>query len=547
MHRAVLSAAFAVLAATSALAQPGSGVAHGFRLYGPFGNRDTYLVDPNGAIVHTWTGSYVPGNGIYLEADGTLLRAGNVIIGGPPLGGRGGSAQRIAFDGTILWDYRYATATHWAHHDIEPMPNGNVLFIAWDWMTAADAIAAGRDPALIAGANWLPDHIVEVRQTGPTTGDIVWEWHLMDHVIQDVDPTKANYGVVGDHPELVDINFPPVLVFDGDWNHANAVSYDPVRDLIVFNSRNQGEFYVLDHSTTTAEAAAHTGGTHGKGGDILYRWGNPAAYRAGTAADQKLFGHHGAMIIPQGIPGASNVLVFNNKAGTPIGRNYSSVLELELPPTFNLAPGEAFGPTDPIWDYTAAMPGTFYSSGMSNAERLPNGNTLICSGRQRGWMFEVNPAKQIVWEYFNTIPSPTALVFQVSYVDRSLWADVAAANASTPVAQGFDLVAGTPHAGSAYVLLGSASGTTPVLPLGGGATLPLRWDAYTAFTLTNAGGPALPEFVGVLDAQGRATANLRLPPLPGLEGITFHHAFAVVDSVSLAVTSTSNPVPLTLQ
>ena len=95
--------------------------------------------------------------------------------------------------------------------------------IAWEYKTSAEAIAAGRDPNKLSDAMW-PDHIIEVRPTGSTTGDIVWEWHVWHHLIQDYDSSKANYGVVGNHPELVDINY--VISSQSDWLHANSIDYN---------------------------------------------------------------------------------------------------------------------------------------------------------------------------------------------------------------------------------------------------------------------------------------------------------------------------------
>ena len=57
--------------------------------------------------------------------------------------------------------------------------------------------------------HFMPDSLVEIKPTGKTTGEVVWEWHLWDHLVQDHDSTKANFGVVADHPELVDANFTP--------------------------------------------------------------------------------------------------------------------------------------------------------------------------------------------------------------------------------------------------------------------------------------------------------------------------------------------------
>ena len=539
---AVPAVLFLLLGTSPAPAQ----VAPGHRMYAPHGTTETYLVDVNGAVIHTWPGGYPPGNGVYHEPDGTLIRSG-MAPGNPGIGGSGGAVQRLQLDGTVLWDFLWADDDHWGHHDIELMPNGNVLIVSWDKLTVQDAIDAGRDPALISGSAWLPDAIVEIQQTGPTTGTVVWEWHVMDHVIQDHDVTKANFGVVADHPELLDINYPPSTISNGDWNHANSIDYDPDSDLILINFPFQDEFYLIDHSTTTAEAAGHTGGNFGKGGDFLYRWGNPAAYRAGTSADQTLFNPHGTKFIPDGLPGEGNIILFNNQYGSQFGQDYSAVFELELPASFALAPGAAYGPSGPIWTYIAPNPTDLYSSGLSNAERLPNGNTLVDSGRQDGWLFEVTSAGQKVWEYFNTMPTPNALVFQVSYYERTLWGDVQSLSTSAGGSVGFDLIAGSQHAGLAYFVLGSLSGTDPGLPAGA-SVLPLNFDAYLLFTLTKPNSAILQGSLGTLDALGKATASFVLSPGAGsaAAGSTVHHAFAVIDVLAAEVTHTSNAVPISL-
>ena len=91
----------------------------------------------------------------------------------------------------------------------------------------------------------------------------------------------------------------------------------------------------------------------------------------------------------------------------------STILEVELPASFDPLPSGGLPASQIVYSYTAPNPTDLYSSGLSNAERLPNGNTLVCSGRQDGWMFELDPSQQIVWEYFNPFPFPQALVFQV--------------------------------------------------------------------------------------------------------------------------------------
>jgi hypothetical protein len=378
----------------------------GYTLFAPMRSTTTYLINNSGEVVHTWGSDFRPRMSAYLLENGNLLRTAlpweNPTFSA---GGAGGRVEEIEWGGTVVWAFEYSSDQYCLHHDIEMLPSGNVLMIAWEYKTAAEAIAAGRDPALVTTEMW-PDHIIEVEPTGAAGGNIVWEWHAWDHLIQDHDSTKENYGVVTEHPELIDINFPERVLTD--WNHLNSIDYNQEFDQIILSVHAFSEIWVIDHSATTEEAAGHTGGNSGKGGDILYRWGNPQAYRAGGAADQKFFRQHDAQWIESGLPGEGNVLVFNNGKGRPEGA-YSSVDEI-VPPvdsngTYYLTPGSAYGPENQIWIYTAENPTDFYADQISGAQRLPNGNTLICDG-PHGVFFEVTPEGDVVWEYVNPFPNP---------------------------------------------------------------------------------------------------------------------------------------------
>jgi Arylsulfotransferase (ASST) len=217
---------------------------------------------------------------------------------------------------------------------------------------------------------------------------------------------------VEQHPELIDVNYES---HDVDWNHINSIDYNAKLDQILLSSRYFSEIWVIDHSTTTAEAASHTGGRYDKGGDLLYRWGNPQTYQRGTADDQILFDQHDARWIPEGFPGAGNILVFNN-GYTRKNQSFSSVDELTPPMTQNgdylINAGSPYGPEEKTWSYTADPPEDFYSESLSSAQRLPNGDTLICEGNS-GYFFEITMNKTKVWEYQNTFSVPFNEVFQV--------------------------------------------------------------------------------------------------------------------------------------
>jgi Arylsulfotransferase (ASST) len=511
-------------------------VSPGFRLFGPINGTDTHLVDTNGAIVHTWGSAQLPAASVYLLEDGSLLRTIKTP-GGPTIGGTGGGVTRLALDGTVQWEFHYDGPMHWAHHDVEPMPNGNVLMIAWQNKTIGDAIQAGRDPALIQGSFMRVDSVIEVQPTGPNTGTIVWQWDLWDHLIQDFDPTQANFGVVAAHPELVDINYPRIAGEFEDWNHMNSVKYDPMFDRIIVSAREQDEIWVIDHSTTTAQAAGHSGGVWGKGGDLLYRYGNPEAYKTGTPADRVFFAQHCARVVPPGYPGAGNFTVFNNDPPGSTSSVWEFTPPMDASGNFILAPGSAYGPSTPVWTYSS--PG-FDSQVMSSAERLPNGNTLICSALQAR-VFEVTPAGVVVWS--KTL-GPGVAIFQAHYVERTLWSSAPVLSAATGGVVAFDAIFGTPHAGHVYALLASMSGTSPGIGIGA-VNLPLNYDVLTTYSIDYANAGPLTQSFGVLNGNGRSKPSLTVPPNLGATG-TAHFACLIVDPVLLAVVATGNPVALSL-
>ncbi|MCK4970501.1 MAG: aryl-sulfate sulfotransferase, partial [Thermoplasmata archaeon] len=356
---------------------------------------NVYLVDDKGVVVHTWRSDRkTKGTTILLE-NGTLLRGRSGLSGQPD------GVHLLDWNGSVLWDYQPPSGFSW-HHDFEPLPNGNILINTMVRYHKLELIEWGRDPE-ITQEFLVVEPILEIKPNGTAGGDIVWKWDPLDHLIQDYDHVKRNFGVVKDHPELIDINYQPVDI--PEWQHTNSVSYNAELDQIMITDRNFDEFWVIDHNTTMAEAANHTGGAHGKGGDILYRWGNPGAYGAGNDTNHILYGPHDAHWIGPGLPGEGNIIVFNNGENSEMTRpegKFSTVEEL-VPPInatggYDLAPGSAYGPSDPIWSYNANPPESFFAWAMGGVERLPNGNTLVCGG-STGYNFEVNSKDEIVWDY----------------------------------------------------------------------------------------------------------------------------------------------------
>ncbi len=422
----------------------------GYILFHPAAGSATWLMNLDGEIVHEWKGEYNTMNS-YLQNDGRIFRLDRdpdfpVFAGG----GQSGILREYTWEGELLWHFKYATDQYLTHHDFAIMPNGNILAISWEVKSKEECAAAGRDPEQIPGAGLWPDKIIEIEPTRPEGGKVVWEWHMWDHLVQDFDETKANYGTIADQPRKINVNAHAhvqhmtqeqvdEMIRQGnatsnaspdnqgsDMAHVNAIVYNADLDQIALSSQGFSEVWVIDHSVTTEEAKGSTGGRWGHGGDLLYRWGNPANYGQGGPEDQKLFGQHDVKWIPEGYPGAGNMTVFSNEVTSDHGKfpnvfaamgakesivlsigdlgNYSAVYEFA--PTVDengayvLEEGGAFGPVEPTWSYKAPDLYSFYGPFVSGVHRMENGNTFITSGPQ-GRFMEVTPAGDIVWEYWN--------------------------------------------------------------------------------------------------------------------------------------------------
>ncbi len=380
----------------------------GYTLMSPLHSTATYLLNNAGQYVHKWTSTGEPGRSSYLLENGHMIRASAMPNVGPSTGGgEGGRIEEYDWAGNLVWGFNYYGPSYIAHHDFKVLPNGNVLILASEKKSYAEVIAAGFNPALLDSSistqgYMLPDYLVEIKPTGSSTGTVVWEWHIWDHMIQDFDASKSNYGVVANHPELIDVNGVANNKVQQFWNHANGIDYNAQLDQIMISIRGNSELFVIDHGTTTAQSASHAGGSHGKGGDILYRWGYAQQYDRGTSAERKLYQQHHTHWIEPGLPGAGNILIYNNG----IGRGYSTVDEI-VPPidtagNYSIVSGAAYGPTSALWTYTGTPPTSFYSAEISGAQRLPNGNTLITEGI-KGNLFEVTSAGETVWRYVNPV------------------------------------------------------------------------------------------------------------------------------------------------
>ena len=363
----------------------------GFALYNDINEETAYLIDKDGNIAHSWNCTRACNYAILLKDNGNIVRGAidfNSTLQGPA---SGGYLQELDSNANVIWEFKYSDANHVSHHDIALMPNGNVLMIAWDKKTAQEMQAAGYS----RNEEKWPTQILEVARNG-TGGQIVWQWNLWDHLIQDTDTAKPNYGVVANHPELLDINVAITGGFPNfpDYIHVNGIDYNETLDQIVFSSRFLSEIFIIDHSTTTQEAAGHTGGNSGMGGDFLYRWGNPSNFGAPFGVRNIPGPVHDPRWIPDdGRPNAGMIQFFNNEGG----QGQQSTVEAIIPPRTGFtytAPGlSGYLPTIADWTHNCLDP----ADGQSASDRLPNGNTFVnLSGE---YMYEVDSLNNLVWQY----------------------------------------------------------------------------------------------------------------------------------------------------
>lgn len=404
---------------------------NGYTLFASAGQ--TFLIDMSGSLVHQWPIGINP----RLLENGHLLSA----VTDATLGLKG--FQELDWEGNVVWEYWERREEYDPHHDFIRIFNTKLnayttLYIANKSITHDEAIAAGCDPDHGPYDGSQMDAVVEVDMQG----SIVWEWWFFDHVVQDVDPAKANYVGAGksiaDYPGRININLPGRWL-KRDWLHCNAVDHNGASDQIVINSV-QGEFYVIDHGNTfiPGNAAGSIALAAGPDGDFLYRFGDPARYQQGsppsiledwtasTTGHKQIGGSHSVQWIRPGLPGEGHFLVFNNGQylfeRTPQSYIFeiNAFLDADLKDTGNYVnPPDAGYYTwttnrrdthkqpkqmsnQIVWIYHAKSNQSFFSHIASGCRRLPNGNTLICASTE-GHMFEVTPQGDIVWEYINPV------------------------------------------------------------------------------------------------------------------------------------------------
>jgi len=355
------------------------------------GDDVTRLIDLTGHVVHDWKYGGQPA--VFIDPALAGGERGHVFVtleseqgkGTDLLPGMGITAIRktvgeLDWQGHVVWRFGAKAPGGRAqqHHDIARLPNGNTLVLA-NLLHSLPGFAVGQ---------MLDDVVYEVNPAG----EIAWTWTASEHL-----------GELGFSPEELKLlketpsadflhvnNLKPVG--PNHWFDEGDKRFAP--DNLIFDSRNANFIAIIDRRT----------------GKIVWTLGPhfPAVAQSPGGFSKtiprpvdQISGQHDAQIIPKGLPGAGNLLVFDNQGegGFPHAAitltGGSRVIEVN-PATKEI-----------VWQYSGVNSGnpgwTFRSTHISAARRLPNGNTFIDEG-QIGRFFQVTPSGEIVWEYLNPYP-----------------------------------------------------------------------------------------------------------------------------------------------
>jgi hypothetical protein len=369
----------------------------GYTLIDTIDEQGAVLLDMNGNVVRHWTEiNAMPGP--------FRILPGGYIMGGTTL--RAPHQESIAlreldWDGKEVWRFdRTEQVT---------LRNGDLVWAArqhHDWQREGSSVgyyAPGALPLVDRGRTLIvahknvtkpeisdkpleDDYLLEVSWTG----EVLWDWLASDHVDE--------FGFSPDARNAIhrSLQFSPVRQ-SADWLHVNAASYvGPNRWFDGGDTRFNPENVLISMREASIIMIVD------RAGHVVWRMGPDYREDPALAKLGQIIGQHHAHIIPAGLPGAGNLLVFDNGGsagygvGTPAApngvgvarRDYTRVLEVN-PVTF-----------EKVWEYS--IPGTehfqFFSHYVGAAQRLPNGNTLITEGAD-GRVFELTPEREIVWEY----------------------------------------------------------------------------------------------------------------------------------------------------
>jgi hypothetical protein len=328
----------------------------------------TYLMDMQGNVVHTWKAPY-PTWYARLMPDGHLvaaLRCSKPTPGRPGyenyhMGGASGLLIELDWDSKIVFEHFDPNM----HHDFRKLPNGNYIYIGWEKVPPdlAKKVRGGQKGTEHKDGTMFGDYFREIDSSGRT----VWEWHGNEHFDPDIDIIGAI------HPRE-------------EWTHCNNVDVMPDGNILSTSRHTDGAF-VIDR----------------RSGRITWRWGNVAYLDPETkqvehhdVRDPKnMGGPHDGHVIAAGLPGAGNMLVYDNG----MYNYFSRAVEVDM------KTGEVVWQSEEAFGIEGYVYGrVHFSPFIAGADRMPNGNTVICSGGN-GVVFEVTPEREIVWHWVRPTPN----------------------------------------------------------------------------------------------------------------------------------------------
>lgn len=342
----------------------------GYTLYTSLtGDGTVYLIDMTGKPVHKWDMGIAPG--MY----GRLLPNGNLFYSGRTSSGYGGDSYHMSGKGGAIieadWKGNKISRTEISsvHHDQIKLPNGNIMAFAWEPVPSTKkALVKGGVPGTeFPDGTIMEEVVVEV----DVKGNKVWSWRASDHM------NFNDYPVCPENDRL-------------EWLHANAIDYLPADNPV---TGKEGFMLSLRHPSTVIIVEKATG-------NVVWRYGGCIPGEFG-----KLGAQHDSHVIPKGLPGAGNILIFDNGLNLPSvpastlywGMGHSRVIELDK----NKKVVWMYEHKDVGWKFENIPPKwKFNSPYIAGAQRLPNGNTLICEGGTAR-IFEVTRDGEIVWEFIN--------------------------------------------------------------------------------------------------------------------------------------------------
>ncbi|MCC7414447.1 MAG: aryl-sulfate sulfotransferase [Gammaproteobacteria bacterium] len=349
-------------------------------------DRNTYLIDMNGNVVHRWSKIGFPSE--ILDPAVTGGKLGHLLVQEEGSGGHADdfyvnpAIAELDWEGNSVWRWGPEAPGGAAqqNHDWQRLANGNTLIIAsWRHPVAGFTAPVVRDQAIYEIA---------------PSGKIVWRWVVSEHLKEfsfsplGLKMIRGGFTSAGSQAGFLTINNMQTLG-PNKWYDAGDQRFHP--DNIMIDSREGNVIAIIDRKT----------------GHFVWRMGpyypdhdkSPAhrlySDKVPRPVDQ-IVGQHDAHLIPKGLPGAGNLLVFDNQGAAGFPPAYLNTLGgtrvLEIDPITRMI----------VWQYTGESSGgplwSFHSSFIGSARRLPNGNTLINEG-MNGRIFQVTPAGEIVWEY----------------------------------------------------------------------------------------------------------------------------------------------------